>query len=141
VNAGVAGVELDSLGLFSLTTAAGAADDDGDFVWGMVVCQLGFRGSLTGGYDGELGGAVSGSDDTGVEVITGLEIFYCSGLGEAEALGFVMSFAGRGFGVGREGSYAGGSGEESGAEVCYGVADGGDATQAGDDYSIQCCSP
>jgi len=62
-------------------------------------------------------------------------------LGEAEALGLVVRFADGSFGVGREAGYAGGSGEEGGAEVRYGVADGGDASQAGDDDTIQCCSP
>ena len=70
-----------------------------------------------------------------------VEVFDCGGLGEAEALGFIVGFAGRGLGIGREWGDAGCSREEGGAEVRYGVADGGDAAQAGDDDTIQCCSP
>jgi hypothetical protein len=117
MDAGVAGVELDGFGLFGLAATAGAADDDGDFFWWVVAGELGFGGGLTGGDDGELGGAVGGGDDAGVEVLGGIEVFDGGGLGEAEALGLVVSFAGRGFGVGREGGDAGGSGEEGGAEV------------------------
>jgi hypothetical protein len=69
-------------------------------------------------------------------VFAGVEAFDGSRLGEAEAL----SFAG-GFGVGREGSDASGSGEEGGPEVRYGVADGSDAAQAGDDDTIQMLFP
>ena len=87
---------------------------------------------MTGGDDGELGGAVGGDDDAGVEVLAGVEVFDGAGLGEAEALGLVVGFAGGGFWIGREGRDAGGSGEEGGAEVRYGVADGGDASEAGD---------
>ena len=93
-------------------------------------------GGLAGGDDGEVGGAVGGGDDAGVEVLAGVEVFDGGGLGEAEALGCRAG----GFGVGREGGDAGGSGEEGGAEVRDGVADGSDAAQAGDDDTIQCCS-
>ena len=141
MDAGVAGVELDGLGLFGLSATAGAADDDGDFFRRMVAGQLRFGSGLAGGDDGELGGAVGGGDDAGVEVSAGVEVFDGGGLGEAEALRLVMSFATGSFGIGREGSDAGGASEEGGAEVCYGVADGSDASQASDDDSIQCCSP
>ena len=120
---------------------AGAAYDDGNFFRGVVGGELGLKGGLAGGYDGELRGAVGGEGDTGVEVFARIEVFYGGGLGEAEALGLVVSFAAGSFGVGREGSDASGPVEEGGAEVGYGVADGGDAAKASDDDSIQCCSP
>src|SRR6266851_1273282 len=138
---GVTGVEFDGLGLFGLAASAGAAYDDGDFFRGVVGGELGFEGGLAGGDDGELRGAVGGEGDAGVEVFAGIEVFYGGGLGEAEALGLVARFAGGSFGVGREGGDASGPVEEGGAEVCYGVAYGGDAAQASDDDSIQCCSP
>jgi hypothetical protein len=37
MDASVAGVELDGFGLFGLTATAGAANDDGDFLWCVVV--------------------------------------------------------------------------------------------------------
>ena len=74
-------------------------------------------------------------------MLAGIEVFHGGGLGEAEALGLVVRFAGGSFGVGREGSDASGPVEEGGAEVWYGVAYGGDAAKASDDDSIQCCSP
>jgi hypothetical protein len=77
-------------------------------------------------------GSVGGGDDAGVKVLAGVEVFDGSGLGEAEALALVMSFAGRGFGVGWEGGDASHSGEEPGAELCDGVANWGDASEAGD---------
>ena len=77
-------------------------------------------------------GAVGGSDDAGFEVLAGVEVFDGGGPGEAEALGLVVGFAGRGFRVGREGGDAGGAAKERGAEVRDGVADGGDASEAGD---------
>lgn len=61
--------------------------------------ELRLDGGLTGGDDGELGGAVGGGDDAGVEVLEGVEVFDGGGLGEAEAL----SWTG-GFGIGREGA-------------------------------------
>ncbi len=91
MNAGVAGVELDGLGLFGLAAAAGATDDDGDLFRGVVGGDLRFEAGLAGGDDGELGGAVGGGDDAGVEVLAGVEVFYGSGLGEAQALGLVMA--------------------------------------------------
>ena len=93
MDAGVAGVELDGFGLFGLTATAGAADDDGDFFWWVVAGELGIGGGLTGGDDGELGGAIGGGDDAGVEVLAGIEVFDGGGLGEAEALGLVISSA------------------------------------------------
>ncbi len=132
----VLGVELDSLGLFSLTAAAGAAYDDGDFFRSVVGRELGFKGGLAGGDDGELRGSVGSDDDAGVEVFAGIEVFYGGGLGEAEALGGAGSF-----GVGREGSDAGNPVKEGGAEVWYGVADGGDAAQACDDDTIHSLLP
>jgi len=133
---GVLGVKLDGLGLFGLTASAGAAYDDGNFFRGVVCGELRLKSGLASGDDGELRGTVGSDDDAGLEVLTGIEVFDGGGLGEAEALGVAGSF-----GVGREGSDAGGAVEEGGAEVCDGVADGGDAAQAGDDDTIQCCSP
>ena len=118
----VLGVELDGLGLFGLTAAAGAAYDDGDFFRGVVGGELRLERGLAGGDDGEVRGAVGGDGDAGFEVLAGIEVFNGGGLGEAEPLGVAG-----GFGVGREGSDARGAVVEGGAEVCYGVADGGDA--------------
>ena len=132
MDAGVAGIELVGFGLFGLAATARAADDDGDFFWCVVVGQLGLGGRLAGGYDSEVYSSVGGGEDAGVEVLAGVEVFDGGGSGEAEALGFIVSFAGGGFGVGREGRDAGGAGEERGAEVRYGVADGGDTSEAGD---------
>ena len=42
-----------------------------------------------------------------------------------------------GFGDGFDGGDAGGAGEEGGAEVVDGRADGGDAAEAGDYYAMQ----
>ncbi len=47
--------------------------------------ELGLQGGLAGGDDGELSGAVGGGDDAGVEVLGGIEVLNCGGLGEAEA--------------------------------------------------------
>ena len=71
-----------------------------------------------------------------VEVLAGVEVFDGGRLAEAEALGVAG-----GLRVVRDGSDAGGPGEEGGAEVCDGVADGSDAAEACDDDTIQCCSP
>jgi hypothetical protein len=136
MDARVLGIELDGLGLFSLPASAGAANDDGDFFRGVVGGNLGLEGSLARGDDGELRGAVGGEDDAGFEVLAGIEVFDGGGLSETEALGVSGSFR-----IGREGSDAGGAVIEGGAEVRYGVADGGDAAKAGDDDTIQCCSP
>ena len=135
MDAGVAGVELGGFGLFGLTASAGAAYDDGDVLRGVVFEEVALLRGLTGGYDGEVRGAVGGDDDAGVEVLAGVEVFDGGGLGEAEALG-----GAGGFGVGREGSDAGLAGEEGGAEGFDGVADGGDAAQACDDDSIHSVS-
>jgi hypothetical protein len=35
--AGIAGVKLDGFGFFGLAATAGAADDDGNFFWSVVV--------------------------------------------------------------------------------------------------------
>jgi hypothetical protein len=97
-----------------------------------VAGQLGLCGGLAGGYDGEVHGAVGGGDDAGVKVLADVEVFDGGGAGEAEALGLVVRFAGWGLRVGWEGGDTGGAGEERGAEVRDGVADGGDASEAGD---------
>ena len=134
VDAGVAGVELGGFGLFGLAAAAGTTDDDGDVFGGVVLEEVAVLGGLTGGKDGELGGAVGGADDSGVEVLAGVEVFDGGGVGEAETL--------RGAGrlwIGREGGDAGGPSEERGAEGLDAVADGGDAAEAGDDDTIQRC--
>ena len=75
MDACVAGVELDGFGLFGLAATAGAADDDGDLFGGVVLGNLGFECGLPGGDDGELGGAVGGGDDAGVEMLAGVEAF------------------------------------------------------------------
>ena len=119
----------------SLASGAGATDDDGDVVFFVVIEKAALLRSLAGGDDGEVGGAVGGGDDAGREMLGGVEVFDCGGLGEAEAGGRAGCF-----GVGREGGDAGGAGEERRAEGFDGVADGGDATQACDYNTVHAFS-
>jgi len=135
MDTGVAGVELGGLGLLGLSSSAGAAYDDGDAAGSVVLGELGVEHGLAGGHDGELRGSVGGDGYAGVEVLARVEVFDEGGAGEAEALGLAG-----GFRVGREGRDAGGSGEESGAEVCDGVSYGGDTAEAGDYDTIHCFS-
>src|SRR3981189_2719158 len=74
----------------------------------------GAQGVRAGGGGGELRGGVGGEGGTGLEVFARIEVFYCGGLGEAEALGLVVSFAAGSFGVGGEGSEGSGPVEEGG---------------------------
>jgi len=104
----------------TVASGAGAAEDDGDVVWCVVLQELRLSGGLTCGYDGELRGAVGGGDGAGGKVLGGIEVLDVAGLGETETLG-----GAGGFRVGREGGDAGGTGEEGGAEGLDGVADGG----------------
>src|ERR1700733_2163142 len=136
MDASISGVELDGFSFFGLAAAAGAADDDGDPFRGVVAGKPGLERGLAGGCDGELGGAVGGGNDAGVQVRAGVEVFDGGGLSEAEALGFAGSFR-----IRRKGGDAGGPVEKRSAKLCYRVADGGDAARASDDDTIQCCSP
>jgi hypothetical protein len=131
VDAGVAGVELDGLGLFGLAAGAGAADDDGDVVFVVVIEEAALLYGLTGGDYGEVGGAVGRGEDAGGEVVSWVKVFDGCGLGEAEALGGTGCLW-----VGREWGDAGGADEEGAAEVFDGIADGGDAAQSCNDDTV-----
>jgi hypothetical protein len=50
-----------------------------------MFCKLGLLGGLARGYDCELSVAIAGGDDPGVEMLGGVEVLYCCGLGEADA--------------------------------------------------------
>jgi hypothetical protein len=131
MDARVAGIELGSLSLFGLPTSAGAAYDDSDVVWSMVLEETAVVRCLACGDDGELGGSISRDDDAGLEVLTGVEVFDSRRLGKAETLGFAGSFRKE-----REGCDAGGTGKKSSAKVFYIAAYGSDASETGNYNAI-----
>jgi hypothetical protein len=126
MDAGIAGVELGSLSLFRLTAPTGAAHDDRDVIWRMVLDEIALLCGLPGSDDGELGVAVSGRNRAGGKVLEWIKVLDPRSLSEAQAL----SFAGR-FRIRRERRDPCGSREKGATKVFDGAADGGDASETG----------